>query len=138
MKIATLTIASLALVAVVGCNRSDRSTSTNPSGTTMTPPATSSKATDSSTTTTTTTTSGSATMSEADRTLAQRVEQTLRQDTETATVAQHIQVQANNGQVTLTGSVNSQAEKTEVGNKAQQVTGVTRVDNQLTIASASR
>jgi osmotically-inducible protein OsmY len=138
MKILTLAVASLALASVVGCNSNDRSPTTNPSGTTTTPPATSSKATDSSTTTTTTTTSGSSTVSEADRALAQRVEQTLQQDAKTASAAQRVQVHANNGQVTLTGSVNSQEEKTEVGNKVQQITGVSHVDNQLTVTSASR
>jgi hypothetical protein len=125
-------LASLALVAAVGCNRSDR-TATTPNRTTTPPPAASSGTTDNRTAT-----SGLPTMNEADRTLAQRVEQTLREDTATASAAQNIQVHANNGQVTLAGSVSSQEEKAALESKAQKVTGVTKVDNQLTVASASR
>jgi len=77
-------------------------------------------------------------MTDADRALAQRVEETLRQDTGIASAAQNIQVHANNGQVTLKGSVGSQQEKMDLASKAQQVTGVAQVDNQLTVASASR
>jgi osmotically-inducible protein OsmY len=77
-------------------------------------------------------------MSDSDQDLAQRVEQTLREDATLAEAAQNIQVHASNGQVTLMGSVNSQQEKNNLESKAQQVTGVTQVHNQLTIASASR
>jgi osmotically-inducible protein OsmY len=72
-------------------------------------------------------------MSDTDRALAQRVEQMLREDTTLATAAQNIQVHASNGQVTLMGSVGSQQEKTNLESKAQQVAGVTQVNNQLTV-----
>ena len=77
-------------------------------------------------------------MTDTDRTLAQRVEETLRQDAAMASAARNVQVHANNGQVTLMGSVSSQQEKMDLGSKAQQVTGVAQVDNKLTVASASR
>jgi osmotically-inducible protein OsmY len=72
-------------------------------------------------------------MSDTDRALAQRVEQMLREDTTLATAAENIQVHASNGQVTLMGSVSSQQEKTDLESKAQQVAGVTQVNNQLTV-----
>jgi osmotically-inducible protein OsmY len=130
-----LMLASIALVAALGCNQSDRTATNEPTRRTEAPPATPTPGASESKTTT----SGHpTTMSDADRALAQRVEQTLREDTELASAAQNVQVHSNNGQVTLMGSVNSQQEKTALGNKAQQVTGVTKVDNQLTVASANR
>jgi osmotically-inducible protein OsmY len=77
-------------------------------------------------------------MSEADRTLAQRVEDALRKNTTLASAAQNVQVYANNGEITLRGSVSSEQEKTNMVSAAQQVAGVTRVNNQLEVASASR
>lgn len=78
------------------------------------------------------------TMSEADRALATRVSDAFRADTALSTTAQNVQVYAQNGQVTLTGSVSSAQEKTNLEAKARQVTGVTGVNNELEVASASR
>jgi osmotically-inducible protein OsmY len=72
-------------------------------------------------------------MNENDRALAQRIEQMLREDTTLATAAQNIQVHVSNGRVTLMGSVSSQQEKTDLESKAQQVAGVTQVNNQLIV-----
>jgi hypothetical protein len=129
----TLMLASIALVTALGCDQSDRSMTADRDRTTNAPSATAPGAVD----------SGAAasrlpTMTDTDRALAQRVEKTLRQDTVLASAAQNIQVHANNGQVTLMGSVSSQQEKMDLGSKAQQVTGVAQVDNQLTVASVSR
>jgi len=82
--------------------------------------------------------SGTAAMSDADRALAQRVEEALRQDTTVASAAQNIQVHAMNGEVTLRGSVSSEQEKTNLASAAEKVPGVTRINNQLEVASASR
>jgi osmotically-inducible protein OsmY len=77
-------------------------------------------------------------MTDADRALAQRVEDALRQDSTLVASVPNVQVYVNNGEVTLRGSVNSQEEKTNFAAKAQQVAGVTRVNNQLEVSSASR
>lgn len=128
-----LMLASIALVTALGCDQNNRSMTADRDRTTTTPPATTPGAVDSGATV-----SRLPTMTDTDRALAQRVEETLRQDTGVASAAQNIQVHAHNGQVTLMGSVGSQQEKTDLGSKAQQVTGVAQVDNQLTVASASR
>jgi hypothetical protein len=126
-----LMLASFALVAALGCDQYDRPTVVTPDRTTNAPPAMTSPAPPRSETATTP--SGLPTMSDTDRALAQRVEQMLREDTTLATAAQNIQVHASNGQVTLMGSVSSQQEKTDLESKAQQVAGVTQVNNQLTV-----
>src|SRR5262245_25812278 len=120
-------LASIALVTTLGCNQQDRPTTIEPERRTEAPPAaTSSRVPESETTA-----SELPKMSEADRALAQQVEQALREDKVLASAAQNILIHCNNGQVTLRGSVNSQKEKKELEDKAQQVTGVTKVHNQL-------
>lgn len=121
-----LLLASFAF-ATLGCDQYDRTTTVNPDRSTASPPEA-----------TTPASPRNEAMSENDRALAQRVEQTLREDTTLATAARNVHVHASGGQVTLTGSVSSQKEKADLESKAQQVTGVTQVNNQLTIASASR
>lgn len=125
-----LILASLALAAALGCDQPDR-TATSPDRTTDVPPAATAPAAPGSETATSP--SGLPAMSESDRALAQRVEQTLRDDAALATAAQKVRVHVSNGQVTLTGSVSSQQEKTDLGNKAQQAAGVTQVNNELTV-----
>lgn len=123
----TALIASLSLGGVIGCtdyNPPADQTSEVP------PPAQTAPAE--------TATAGSPSMTEADRALAQSVQQALSQDPSLATAAQSIQVRARNGEVTLQGSVSSEQEKANIGVKAQQVAGVTRVNNQLEVSSASR
>ena len=129
-----LLLVSFVLVATLGCDQHDRTTTVNPDRSVAPPPpATSPTAPEGETPT-----SELPTMSDSDHALAQRVEQALREDTTLATAAHHIQVHVSEGQVTLRGSVSSQQEKRDLESKAQQVTGVTQVNNQLTIASASR
>jgi osmotically-inducible protein OsmY len=81
---------------------------------------------------------GMAAMSEADRQLAQRVESALRENSSLASIAQNVQVAAKNGEVTLRGSVSNEQEKTNIASAAKQVAGVSKVENQLEVASASR
>ena len=49
--------------------------------------------------------------------------------------AHNVKIITANGVVTLRGPVKSQKEKATIGAKAQHVAGVTRVDNQIEIAS---
>jgi osmotically-inducible protein OsmY len=77
-------------------------------------------------------------VTEADRALAEKVQTALRQDPTMASAAQYVQVQAKNGEITLQGSVNTQQEKAALESKVQQVVGVSRVNNQLVVASVSR
>lgn len=126
-----LVLASFALVTTLGCDQYNRPTTVNPDRTSNAPPAVTSPGPGAPENRTAA--PGLPAMSDTDRALAQRVEQLLREDTTLATAAQHVQVHASNGQVTLMGSVTSQQEKTEVESKAQKVAGVTQVNNQLTI-----
>jgi osmotically-inducible protein OsmY len=112
-------LAGIMLIGTLGCDSNQRTT-TVPS---TTPPSV---------------TSNLPTMTDTDRLLAQKVQDSLRQDTAISSAAQHVQVHAKNGEITLQGSVSTQAEKTALESKAQLVTGVTRVNNQLTVTSASR
>jgi osmotically-inducible protein OsmY len=77
-------------------------------------------------------------MSEADRTLAQQVETALRQNSALAPAAENVQVSVRNGEVTLRGSVNNAQEKVNLGSAAGQVAGVSKVNNQIEVSSASR
>lgn len=115
----TVLLAGIALIGILGCDSGQRTTGVSPS---TSPSAT----------------SGVPDMTETDRVLAQKVQDTLRQDTAVASAAQNVQIYAKNGEITLQGSVSTQQEKAALESKAQQVAGVSRVNNQLTVTSASR
>jgi len=115
----TVFLAGVALIGVLGCDSNQRTNTTSP-------------------TTSPSVTSSSPTMTEADRALAQKVQDTLRQDSALASAAQNVQIQAVDGEIILRGSVSTQQEKAALESKAQQVAGVSRVNNQLTVTSASR
>jgi len=112
-------LVGIALIGTLACNRDQGPRTTTP---TMSPPAISQMPA----------------MTEADRLLAQKVQDSLRQDATVASAAQHVEVHAKNGEITLHGSVNTQQDKAALENKAEQVAGVVRVNNQLTVNSASR
>jgi len=115
----TVLLAGIALIGALGCDSNQRTTTSS----SPTPPSA---------------TSPSTVMTEADRVLAQKVKDTLQQDAALASAAQNVQVNAANGEITLQGSVSTQQEKAALESKAQQVAGVSRVNNQLTVTSASR
>jgi osmotically-inducible protein OsmY len=123
-------LTSIAFIGVIGCtdNQTADKTGQNP------PVAPSDRAVQNAPNPST----GTPVASEPDHALAQRVEDTLRQDSTLAPAAQNVEVEANGGAVVLRGSVSNEQEKANIGKAAQQVAGVSRVDNQLEIASASR
>jgi len=82
--------------------------------------------------------SSSSQTSATDEALEQRVATSLREDTALAAVAPNITVDANNGTVTLKGSVNNQQQRTDIESKVRSLTGVTQVTNNLEISSATR
>lgn len=123
----TLVLAAIALASVLGCDYEDRTS--RPADRSPAPMSPADSGTPS---------SGPATMNEADRMLAQRVSDILRQEGPLSSAAQNITVHASNGTVTLRGSVSSQQEKDDLEAKAKQVAGVNQVNNQLEVASASR
>ena len=80
-------------------------------------------------------TPGDQSESEADRTLTQKVRQTVVADESLSTTAHNIKIISVNGIVTLRGPVNSAQEKANIEAKAQQIAGATKVDNQLEIVA---
>jgi hypothetical protein len=78
-------------------------------------------------------TSGDQSETEADRTITQNVRKAIIADSSLSVLAKNIKIVTNRGVVTLRGPVNSENEKESIGNKAMQVQGVTRVDNQLEV-----
>jgi hypothetical protein len=72
---------------------------------------------------------------EADRSLNQRIRQALSGDTALATVARNIQLETEDGEVILHGSVTSEKAKSDIAAAVQQVSGVKKIENELQIAS---
>lgn len=71
---------------------------------------------------------------EADRSLNQRIRQALNTDTALASSVHKVQLNTNNGAVTLQGTVPTEKIKDDVGAKVQHVAGVTQVENHLQMA----
>lgn len=71
---------------------------------------------------------------EQDRTITQRVRQSLMDDESLSTNAKNVKIITSNGVVTLRGPVNNEREKNEIARRARSVNGVRNVDNQLEVA----
>jgi osmotically-inducible protein OsmY len=135
----TIILASIVFVGLLGCNdnrKADNKTGQT-SSTTHTTTTTTEKTGQNPPSATETSPTGSSAMSETDRALAQRVEEALKKNTSLAPAAQNVQVLANNGEVILRGSVNNEQEKANIAAEAQKVAGVSKVNNQIEVASAS-
>lgn len=70
----------------------------------------------------------------ADHALNQRIRQALSGDMILVTAIHKVYLDTDNGEVTLHGSVATDKQKADIAAKVQQVTGVKKVDNQLTTA----
>ena len=70
---------------------------------------------------------------DTDRKIIQDVRQALTSDDSLSTSAQNVTVVSSNGTVTLRGSVKDSTEKQKIAEKAMQVAGVSKVDNQITV-----
>ena len=80
-------------------------------------------------------TAGDQSNSAADVAITQEIRKAVVADEGLSTNAHNVKIITANGVVTLRGPVKSAAEKASIGAKAQHVAGVTRVDNQIEIAS---
>jgi osmotically-inducible protein OsmY len=69
-----------------------------------------------------------------DQSLTDAVKQALGLTTATTTTGQKVQVAVSNGTVTLSGTVSSEQEKSDMEKKARAIPGVTQVENQLQTA----
>lgn len=70
---------------------------------------------------------------EIDRTITQRIRQSLMDDESFSMNAKNVKIITVNGVVTLRGAVNNEREKNEIGRRARAVAGVKNIDNQLEI-----
>ena len=70
-----------------------------------------------------------------DRDLTQRIRKAIMADKSLSTTAKNIKIVTVNGAVTLRGPVKNLHEKEAIEAKAQQIAGVTNVENQLEVTS---
>jgi hyperosmotically inducible periplasmic protein len=80
-------------------------------------------------------TAGDQSNTQSDLNITQEIRKAVMADKELSTNAHNVKIITANGVVTLRGPVKSSAEKANIGAKAEHAAGVTRVDNQLEIAS---
>ena len=80
-------------------------------------------------------TAGDQSESEADRTISQNIRKAVTSDDSVSTNGKNVKIITVDGVVTLRGPVKSEAEKTNIAAKAQQVAGVKNVENQLEVAN---
>jgi len=80
-------------------------------------------------------TSGDQSNSQSDLKITQEIRQAVVADKDLSMNAHNVNIITENGVVTLRGPVKSPAEKATIAAKAEHVAGVTRVDNQIEIAS---
>ena len=80
-------------------------------------------------------TTGDQSNAKSDVAITQEIRKAVVADKSLSTNAHNVKIITADGVVTLRGPVKSAAEKATIGAKAQQTAGVTRVDNQLEIAS---
>lgn len=73
------------------------------------------------------------TLAGSDAEIEQKVREKLSTNTRLATGGKNINISVSYGKVTLTGSVSSPAEKSLAASTARKVTGVTTVNNQLSV-----
>src|SRR5262245_48888305 len=80
-------------------------------------------------------TPGDQSNAKSDVAITQEIRKAVMADKNLSTNAHNVKIITSNGVVTLRGPVKSAAEKATIGEKAQHAAGVTKVDNQLEIAS---
>ena len=79
-------------------------------------------------------TSGDQSENDQDRNITARIRQSLMRDDSLSSNAKNIKIITINGTVTLRGPVATAAEKDAIGRKAQSISGVSSIDNQLEIS----
>jgi len=70
---------------------------------------------------------------EQDRKIIQEIRKSIVSDDSLSTTGKNVTVVSENGNVTLRGQVKDANEKEKIASTAQQVAGVTKVDNQITV-----
>lgn len=131
MRITVLTVVLTFLV--LGCSKNEQAKTDQPSQTaTVAADNTGTNVRDRNNATKT---SGDQSESEGDRTISQNIRQSITADDSLSTNGKNVKIITVDGVVTLRGPVKSEAEKTNIVAKAQQIAGVKSVENQLEIAN---
>ncbi|HZR47832.1 MAG TPA: BON domain-containing protein [Candidatus Manganitrophaceae bacterium] len=73
----------------------------------------------------------------ADVELTRQIRKEITQDKSLSILAHNVKIITDGGKVTLRGPVNSQDEKEKIGQKAQQIAGSGKVQNELDVKSSS-
>ena len=76
--------------------------------------------------------------SPADRELTRRIRRAITQNDQLSTTAKNIKIITLNGQVTLRGPVNSDAERAQIASLVQGAAGAASVDNQLEVKQTTQ
>jgi hyperosmotically inducible periplasmic protein len=74
-------------------------------------------------------------MSKADRELTQKIRKAVVSDKSLSVAAHNIHITAQNGAVTLVGSVKSDEEKKAIEDKATEIAGTDKVTSELTVSA---
>ena len=80
-------------------------------------------------------TPGDQSENETDRTVSQKIRQSIVADDSISTNGKNVKIITSDGVVTLRGPVKSTAERANIADKARRTAGVKKVDNQLEIAN---
>jgi osmotically-inducible protein OsmY len=73
-------------------------------------------------------------MTEADRNLNTRIREALNADSSLRDASQNVNIRSDSGVVTLSGTVATEKEKSDMESRLQRMAGVNRVENNLQIA----
>jgi osmotically-inducible protein OsmY len=74
----------------------------------------------------------------ADVELTRQIRKEITQDDSLSTLAHNVKIITERGKVTLRGPVNSMAEKEKIVQKAQQIAGADKVQNELDVKSSDK
>lgn len=72
---------------------------------------------------------------EADRTITQKIRQSIMDESNFSTYAKNVKIITHDGVVTLRGPVNNEQEKMEIARRAKAISGVKSVDNQIEVVA---
>jgi hyperosmotically inducible periplasmic protein len=78
-------------------------------------------------------TAGQQSNSKGDMELTRKIRRAVVKNKSLSTMAHNVKIITANGAVTLRGPVKTDAEKTTIGNLAQQIAGADKVDNQIEV-----
>jgi hyperosmotically inducible periplasmic protein len=124
MKGTALLIGLLFVISLTGCSKSDKESESSSADSAINKLAMNRD---------TGTTASDQPENETDRKIIQEIRKSIVSDDSLSTLGKNVTVVSENGNVTLRGNVKDQSEKEKIASKAQQVAGVAKVDNQISV-----